>query len=158
MVTLLVALAALALGVLAFLSIAFYVSCIHERERRASALAAVMSGVVLVVLVRFLAAALEGFFDTQAGVLTLAAICAVLAIGGFLFVRRTAPNARALAGTQGRIEGEVKRFDERDQVFSPETAPSGRARSSTRHFTGNTPSGRSLTPSAEQSGPSGGRV
>jgi len=98
---------------LAFLSIAFYVSCIHERERRASALAAVMSGVVLVVLVRFLAAALEGLFNTPAGILTLAAICAVLAIGGFLFVRRTAPNARALAGTQGRIEGEVKRFDER---------------------------------------------
>ena len=118
MVTLLVALAALALGVLAFLSIAFYVSCIHERERRASALAAVISGVVVVALIRFLAAALEGFFDTPAGVLTLAAICAVLAIGGFLFVRRTAPNVRALAGTHGRIVGEVNRFDERDQVFA----------------------------------------
>jgi reductive dehalogenase len=117
-VTLLIVLAALALAVQACIGLGFFISCMWEKEKRATLFAGLQCFGMLCVLIAFLYLVRIDFFDTDTG-LAILIIGFFLAAGmAFVFLRRTAPNKKARAGTKGLIVGEVRRFDERDHVFA----------------------------------------
>jgi len=96
----------------------FVLFSIREGEKRATS-AGAMALVFLVALEMglFYLKRTWGFSDLVGVALLLGGVAATYG-GLFLVVRRTPPNTRALQGTQGYILGEVKRFDEREQVFA----------------------------------------
>jgi len=118
MVGLLIAVMAIALIVQAILGFAFWVSSIWEKEKRAALFGGIQFIGMLVLLVFFFLLRSIGFFDSGAGlaVLIISVFCGAIAI--VLLVRRTAPNMKALKGSRGLIVGDVKREDERAQVFA----------------------------------------
>ncbi|HUT72254.1 MAG TPA: reductive dehalogenase [Desulfatiglandales bacterium] len=117
-VTVLLMIGAVGLGVQALIGLSFFISCILEKERRATVFAGLQFLAMIGVFVSYLLLMVMGFFRTGPGLVILIAgyVLAMLAV--FLLVRRTAPNPRALQGTKGLIKGEVKRQDERAQVFA----------------------------------------
>ncbi len=118
MVTILIVIASLALALQAAIGLFFFISCIWENEKRARVFAGVQFLGMLALLVLFLMLASRGFFHTGPGLFLL--ILGYVASGAavFFLLRKTGPNPLALQGTKGRIQGEVKRFDEREQVFA----------------------------------------
>lgn len=102
----------------AAIGLSFLISCVWEKERRASFFATVqfLGMLGLVVLILYLKAI--DFFGTGTGLSFL--IAGLVGAGGavFFLLRKTAPNQKALQGTRGCIVGEVERFDERTQVFA----------------------------------------
>jgi len=118
MVEILIFIDALALILLACIGLAFLISCIKEKEKRATFFAGLQFlGMVLLVIIFFsLKKAL--FFETIPGIvlLILGFFLGLLAI--YFFARRTGANQKALEGTKGLICGEVKRTDEREIVFA----------------------------------------
>lgn len=117
-ITILVVIGALALGAQAFVGLSFFISCLWENEKKASLFAALQCLGMLAVLVAFLLLAASGFFHTFPGVVLLILGYVGSGAAAFFLLRRTEPNPKALQGTKGRVEGEVKRFDEREQVFA----------------------------------------
>jgi len=117
-VTILLAIGAVGLIVQAVVGLCFFVSCIWEKERRASIFAGLQFLGMCALLVIYLFLIWIGFFRTTLGLAILIAgyVFAVLAAIGLL--RRTAPNPRALHGSKGLIVEEVKRQDERAIVFA----------------------------------------
>lgn len=109
-----------ALGLIAqaYIGLSFFVSCIWEKESRATIFALLQLVVMVAMLFIFLFIAGSGFFKTTIGFVTLILghVGAVVAVVT-LFARR-GTNAEALKGTKGLIHGEVNRFDERDLVFA----------------------------------------
>jgi len=102
----------------AAIGLSFLISCIWEKERRASFFAMIQFlGMLGLVVVLFSLKAID-FFETGAGFSLL--IAGLIGAGGatFLLVQRSAPNQKALQGTRGLIVGKVERFDERKQVFA----------------------------------------
>ena len=73
MVTILTFLAALALIILAFIGLAFFVSSIWEREKRATIYAGIQFFILLTVVVLFFYLGRVGFFGTRVGFWLLAA-------------------------------------------------------------------------------------
>jgi reductive dehalogenase len=118
MIDILVVMAALVLGLQAFIGFSFFISCIWESEKRASFLAGLQLLGMLALLAVFLGLANGRFFHTELGKVALVAGYGVTGLATYLLLRRTARNTMALGGTKGRIQGEVKRFDEREQVFA----------------------------------------
>ena len=118
MINILVVIAGLALIVQAIVGLTFVITCIWEKERRASTYALLqflgMSGLTLI----YLTLAWIGFFRSNIGVIVLIFGYVLAGLAAFLMVRRTAANPGALQGTEGSIVGEVKRFDERMHVFA----------------------------------------
>jgi hypothetical protein len=108
----------LGLFVQAFICLSFFVSSIGENERRASVFAGLQFLGMLALLLVFLLSASRGFFHTGFGLFSLAALYVLSGAAAFLLLRKTGPNPRALEGSKGRIRGEVRRFDEREQVFA----------------------------------------
>jgi reductive dehalogenase len=114
----LIPIAAMALAGQAFLALAFFISSIWEKEKRASVFAGlqllVMAGLVIV----FLLLMRSGFFETRigGGILIGGIIFGVLTL--FALMKKTPANQKALKGTKGLIVGEVKRHDEREIVFA----------------------------------------
>ena len=107
-----------ALIVQAFIGLSFFVSSVWEREPKATIFSLIqflgMSG-----LVAFFFYLLNvGLFETTIGIfiLWLAIVSGALCL--FFLIKKSPPNKKALQGTEGLIAGEVKRFDERDQVFA----------------------------------------
>lgn len=102
----------------AFIALAFFISSIWEKEKRATLFAGLqliaMSGLMIV----FLLLTRSGFFETRigGGVLISGFILGVLTL--LLLIKKTATNPKALQGTKGFIVGEVKRHDEREIVFA----------------------------------------
>jgi reductive dehalogenase len=118
MLTFLLLIAGLILIINSIIGLSFLISCLQEKERRASLFAALQLLAMLLLLVFFFHLHSTGFFRTGAGVALL--VVGLIVFGAFAFVllRRTLPNPKALQGAKGRIVGEVKRFDEREIVFA----------------------------------------
>jgi len=108
---------ALFLAVVALLTFAFVISSMWERERRA----AFIGGLILAILLGggtgLFGLKAGGFFQSAPGFLTLLAGLVIQLAALFLFIP-IGRNPRALQGAKGLIVGGVKRFDEREQVFS----------------------------------------
>jgi hypothetical protein len=120
MVLFLLVLQAVLVAVLVFFTIGFLIASLTEKEPRA----ALMAGAVIFVMIGF-----EffiywfytlGFFFSPAGLPLLLTGWVVVGYGIYFFGRHTGPNEKALKGFEGLIVGEVKRFDEREQVFARE--------------------------------------
>jgi len=118
MVTVLLVIGGLGLIVQALIGLCFFISCIWEKEKRASVFAGLQSLGMFIVLIVYLYLIWIGFFETKIGfdVLIAGYIAAVLA--ALLLLRRTAPNPKALKGAKGIIAGDVKRQDEREIMFA----------------------------------------
>jgi hypothetical protein len=110
----------------AFIGFSFLMSCLKEREKRASLFAGLQLVCMLLLLSIFLYLAGTGFFQTMPGIalLTLALLTAATAL--FLLARRSAPNPKALKGTPGRMS---------EKSFSPGIVPFGPALWNTRPST-----------------------
>jgi reductive dehalogenase len=117
-ITILLGIGVIGLIAQALIGLSFFISCIWEKERRASVFAGMQFLVMGAFLVIFLLLIWIGFFQTTLGLGILIAGYVVVLLAAFLLVRRTAPNQRALKGTKGLIAGEVKRHDERAIVFA----------------------------------------
>jgi reductive dehalogenase len=117
-VTILIVLAALVLVVQACIGLGFFISCMWEKEKRATLFAGLQCFGMLCVLIAFLYLVRIDFFETDTGLAILIIGFFLGAVVAFLFLRRTAPNKKALEGTKGLIVKDVRRFDERDQVFA----------------------------------------
>ena len=117
-VTILIILAALALVVQVCIGLSFFISCIWEKEKRATLFAGLQCLGMLCVLFAFFYLVRIDFFITDTGLAILIIVLLLGAVAASLFLRRTAPNKKALKGTKGLIVGDVKRFDERDHVFA----------------------------------------
>lgn len=118
MVDFLIVIGGVGLGIQALIGLSFFISCIWERETRASVFALGQFIVMAAGLAVFLVLSLKGFFHTPLGTTVL-----ILGyMGGItlavLFLKKSKPNPRALAGTKGLMVGEVKRFDEREVIFA----------------------------------------
>jgi len=118
MVTILVIIGSVALAVQAFIGLAFFISCIWEREKRATVFAGIQFIGMLSLLILFLVLAFHGFFNQGFGLVLLILGYVFTGAAAFFLLRRTGANPKALEGTKGRVRGDVKRFDERDQVFA----------------------------------------
>jgi len=112
------ALGALGLAAQAFIGLTFFISSIAEKERRATVFGGIQFAGMLGLLIIFLILWGKGFFFTSTGLVVLVLGYALACFSGFLFLHRTPSNPHALKGTLGLVQGEVKRFDERDQVFA----------------------------------------
>ena len=117
-VTILIAIGAVGLVVQALIGLSFFVSCIWEKERRASVFAGLQFLGMCALLVIYLLLVWIGFFRTTLGLAILIAGYVLDVSGAILLLRRTAPNPRALQGSKGLIVEEVKRQDERTHVFA----------------------------------------
>jgi len=118
MISILTFIGALGLAAQALVGLSFFISCIRERERRATFFALVQFLGMTGVLVIYLLVGRAGFFHTPAGVVVLIAGYVVTGAGAWFLLVRTAPNPKALQGTKGAATGEVRRFDERMHVFA----------------------------------------
>ena len=110
--------AALVLFAQALIGLAFFISCIVEKEKRAAFFAAVQLGGMLVPIALLLYLQSTGFLDSTGGLALLIVGLILAGAAVFFLCRHTGANPRAISGTGGYIEGDVKRFDERDQVFA----------------------------------------
>jgi reductive dehalogenase len=117
-VNVLIFLGLLGLAAQALVGLSFFISCVWEKERRASVFAAVQFAGMTALLIVYLLLAGRGFFQTSPGMALLIAGYIMVVLAAVFMVRKTAPNRRALRGTPGYIVGKVNRFDERMQVFA----------------------------------------
>lgn len=118
MLTILIFIAALALIGQVFIGLTFFVSCIWEREKRATFFAGLQFSGMLALAGVFLFLTGAGLFEIDIGLTFLVGGLALGATASFLLIRRTTANPRALEGTRGLIVGNVKRHDEREIVFA----------------------------------------
>jgi reductive dehalogenase len=118
MITLLIMTAGLILFAQALIGLSFFISCLQEKERRASLFAGLQLLVMLLLLTLFLYLNGIGFFRTGPGIILLIVGLVVLGALAFFLMRRSPPNTKALQGARGLIAGEVRRFDEREIVFA----------------------------------------
>jgi len=118
MVSILIFIAALALMVQAFIGLTFFISCIWEKEKRATVFAGLQFlGMLALVVVFFFLRGID-FFETKLGLALLIAGLIFGALAAFLLIRKTTPNQRVLEAARGLIVGKVKRHDEREIVFA----------------------------------------
>jgi reductive dehalogenase len=117
-VTVLLVIGVVGLVIQALIGLSFFISCIWEKERRATVFAGLQFLLMLAVLVIYLHLVNMGFLRTGIGLVILIAGYVLAIVAAFFLMRRTAPNPRALQGTKGLIKGEVKRVDERTHVFA----------------------------------------
>jgi len=118
MLTFLLLIAGLILIINSIIGLSFLISCLQEKERRASFFAALQLLAMLLLLAFFFHLHSTGFFRTGTGIALLVAGLIVFGAFAFVLLRRTLPNPKALQGAKGLIVGEVKRFDEREIVFA----------------------------------------
>jgi len=99
-------------------SLAFFLSCIFEREHRAAIVGGgqVLGALILLAFLVYLAA--SDFFHKPWALFLLVLFDVACVLGAWLLFRKTASNPRALRGAAGLIHGEVKRTDERGIVFA----------------------------------------
>jgi len=104
--------------VTAFIGLSFLISCLWEKEARATLFAGLqfLSMLCLVVLLFYLNSI--DFFKSGTGS-TILVTALILAAGMFaLFTLVIGSNPKALQGTRGLMVGSVKQCDERDIVFA----------------------------------------
>lgn len=108
---------ALFLAALALFTLTLVVSSIWEREKRAALIGGVAFLILLGGAIGLFALRAAGFFQSTSGFVILL-VGLVIPVAVLLLLIGTGRNPRALQGTTGYIVGEVKKFDEREQVFS----------------------------------------
>jgi len=118
MMTILIVFGAIGLTVQAFIGFSFFVSCIREKESRATVFALLQFLGMVFLLLGFLLLAGNRFFYTPKGAAVLIAGYVFAGAAAFLMLRKSGLNPRALSGTKGLIVGEVHRYDERKIVFA----------------------------------------
>jgi len=118
MVNILIFITALVLIIPTFVAFTFFVSSNWEKENRAAALGGLQFFLMLGLTILFFYLTWTGFFKTTLGILLLISGLVVVAFASFQLMRKSGRNPKALEGTEGSVVGEVKRFDERDMVFS----------------------------------------
>ena len=118
MSTILIFIATLSLGIGTLICFTFFISCIREKERRAAAFGGLQLAVPLGLFGILLFLKGSGFFDTQNGMVMLGIGVIFIILTPLLLAIKTSRNIRALAGTRGLVVGRVRRFDERETVFS----------------------------------------
>ena len=118
METILLFIAAAGAGMQAIIGLSFFISCVCEKEPRATVYSGIQFLLMLGLVMLLFYLNTIGFFETNSG-LTFLIIGLALA-GGlcFFLMRKTESNPRALDGTKGLILGEVPPTDERDTVFA----------------------------------------
>jgi reductive dehalogenase len=114
----LIFIAGLVLVSLALIGLSFFISCILEKEPRASLFAALQLLTTLLLLGFFIHLYSIAFFHAGAGIAILVAGLIVSGSIAVALLRRTPANPKALQGAKGYIVGEVKRLDEREIVFA----------------------------------------
>jgi len=110
--------AGLVLAAQAVIALSFFISCLWEKEKRASFFSGLQLACMLLLLFLFLYLASNGFFQSTLGAVLLALAILMAAAAFLLLARRSPANLKALKGTKGSIAGEVKRVDEREIVFA----------------------------------------
>jgi len=110
--------AAIALAAQAFVGLSFFVSSFYEKEPRATFWGFLQFLGMLGLAVIFVVLAVAGFFHSALGAGILIVGCAAGLAGSMAVMLKTKGNSRALEGAMGYVVNEVKRFDERDQVFA----------------------------------------
>jgi reductive dehalogenase len=118
MLSVLTFVAGLALVALGLVGLSFLISSIWEGEERAARFAALQFAAMLILVVAFFSLLRAGFFETGVGIAALVGGIAAGAVAGFLLLRSSGANPKALEGTRGLIVGAVKRWDEREIVFA----------------------------------------
>jgi hypothetical protein len=118
MVEILVLIAVVTLIVHIFVCLAYFVSSIWEKEKRAGIFAGLQLVIPLGLLGFVFYLSGSGFFDTIGGMVFLGAGVILVVLAPLLLMIKTHPNNKALEGTKGFIVGSVQRFDERATVFS----------------------------------------
>ena len=120
MVSFLLVLQAGVVSAVILFTLSFLIVSLNEKEPRA----ALIAGAVMVLLIGFELIIYwlytMDFFFGPAGLPMLLAGWAAVGYGIYFFGRHTGTNEKALKGVEGLIVGEVKRFDEREQVFARE--------------------------------------
>ncbi len=118
MIQVLAIIGAIGLAVQAFIGLSFFISCIQERESRATVFGLVQFVVMLAILVAYLILMQSGFFQTGSGKSVLVAGYVMAGLGAILLLKKSRPNHKALQGTKGAMAGEVRRLSETEILFS----------------------------------------
>ena len=118
MTDILIFITALALAIHALICTAFFISSIWENERRAAAFGGVQLAVPMGLFTLLFFLKNSGFVDSKSGIAALCVGVIFIVLAPLLLVIKTTRNNKALAGTKGLIVGSVRRFDERETVFS----------------------------------------
>jgi len=118
MVDIIILIGAFALGIQAVIGLSFLIACIREKEKRASFFAALQFMGMASILFIYLILERSGFLRTASGLVLVIVGYLIAGLVAFFMVRRTEPNQKALKGTEGYVLNQVKRFDERMQVFA----------------------------------------
>ena len=110
--------AAAATIIQAAIGLSFFISCVWEKEPRAT----IVSGIQFLLMLGLVGLLFylnsTGFFITNSG-LTVLIISLGMAAGFCVFLmRKTGQNQSALEGANGLIVGDVQPTDERDIVFA----------------------------------------
>jgi reductive dehalogenase len=104
--------------IVTIISLSFMVSCVWEKEARASLFAGIQFFLMLGLVISLLCLHAIGVFETRAGTIILVLGLILCGIFVVLFIPTSGSNTKALQGTRGLIVGRVKRYDERDIVFA----------------------------------------
>jgi hypothetical protein len=118
MVTVLILIVGIALILQAIVGLTYLISSIWENEKRASSFAALQFAGMLALFLFFLWLISIGFFEKGYGIALLVLAIVLGAAAAGILLRKAGLNPKALEGAKGLIQGEVKRFDERMQVFA----------------------------------------
>lgn len=102
----------------ALIGLAFFISSIWEKEKRASLFGGLQLFVMICLVIFFFYLNAVSFFNTGVGTVILVLMVLFETALSFLFLRKTPVNTKALAGTKGLFADSVNQFDERDHVFS----------------------------------------
>ena len=101
MIDLLVVTGFIGLTIQAFIGLSFFISCVWEKEKRASVVALLQFAAMMVMLAIFISFAITEFFHTLMGKSILVFGYAGLISAAILLLRKSSRNSSALKGTNG---------------------------------------------------------
>jgi hypothetical protein len=110
--------AAVLLASLSAIALSFLISCIWEKERRASFFAGLQFAGALFILILFFHLRSTGLFKTAFWSALLSAAILGACVVFYFLARRNPANKRALKGAEGYVVGQPERVDEREIVFA----------------------------------------
>lgn len=102
----------------AIIGLSFFISCVWEKEPRATIFSGIQFLLMLGLVVLLFYLYSMSFFKTNVGFTFLILGIAIAAALCVFLMRKAGQNPRALDGTNGLIAGDVKPTDERDIVFA----------------------------------------
>lgn len=118
MMNVLIVIGGVALACQAFIGLSFFISCIWEKEKRATIFAFLQFVGMLAAFLVFIVLSIKGVFHTTAGAIVLIICYAGVITAAVLFLKKSPANPEALKGANGFIRGDVNRYDEREVIFA----------------------------------------